>query len=33
MEEFSFLAPAHNPPYIAAMKAFRQELPGFRWWR
>jgi acetate kinase len=28
MEEFTFLAPAHNPPYIAAMKAFRQELPG-----
>jgi acetate kinase len=28
MEEFSFLAPAHNPPYIAAMKGFRQELPG-----
>jgi acetate kinase len=28
MEEFSFLAPAHNPPYIAAMRAFRQELPG-----
>jgi len=28
MEEFSFLAPAHNPPYIAAMKAFRQELPS-----
>jgi acetate kinase len=28
MEEFCFLAPAHNPPYIAAMKAFRQELPG-----
>jgi acetate kinase len=28
MEEFVFLAPAHNPPYIAAMKAFRQELPG-----
>ena len=28
MEEFSFLAPAHNPPYIAAMKAFEQELPG-----
>ncbi|SPE17419.1 Acetate kinase [Candidatus Sulfotelmatomonas gaucii] len=27
MEEFSFLAPAHNPPYIAAMRAFRQELP------
>ncbi len=28
MEEFSFLAPAHNPPYIAAIKAFQQELPG-----
>ncbi len=28
MEEFSFLAPAHNPPYIAAIKAFREELPG-----
>ena len=28
MEEFCFLAPAHNPPYIAAMKAFGQELPG-----
>jgi acetate kinase len=28
MEEFSFLAPAHNPAYIAAMRAFRQELPG-----
>ena len=28
MEEFSFMAPAHNPPYIAAMKAFAQELPG-----
>jgi len=28
MEEFSFLAPAHNPPYIAAMKAFQKELPG-----
>ncbi len=28
LEEFSFLAPAHNPPYIAAIKAFRQELPG-----
>jgi acetate kinase len=28
MEEFAFLAPAHNPPYIAAMKAFRQQLPG-----
>jgi acetate kinase len=28
MEEFSFLAPAHNPPYIAAMRAFRDALPG-----
>jgi acetate kinase len=28
MEEFSFLAPAHNPPYIAAIKAFREQLPG-----
>ncbi|MGA3264898.1 MAG: acetate/propionate family kinase [Terracidiphilus sp.] len=28
MEEFSFLAPAHNPPYIAAIQAFRQELPS-----
>jgi acetate kinase len=28
MEEFSFFAPAHNPPYISAIKAFRQELPG-----
>jgi len=28
MEDFSFFAPAHNPPYIAAMKAFRKELPG-----
>lgn len=28
MEEFSFFAPAHNPPYIAAMRSFRQALPG-----
>lgn len=28
MEEFCFFTPAHNPPYIAAIKAFRQELPG-----
>jgi len=28
MEEFSFLCPAHNPPYVAAIRAFRQELPG-----
>lgn len=28
MEEFSFLCPAHNPPYIAAMRAFQLVLPG-----
>jgi len=28
MREFSFIAPAHNPPYIAAIEAFRKELPG-----
>ena len=28
MEEFAFIAPAHNPPYISAIQAFRQELPG-----
>jgi len=28
MDEFRFMAPAHNPPYIAAIQAFRQELPG-----
>jgi len=28
MEEFKFMAPAHNPPYIAAIQAFRKELPG-----
>jgi acetate kinase len=28
MEEFAFLTPAHNPAYIAAIKAFRKELPG-----
>jgi acetate kinase len=28
MDEFCFFAPAHNPPYIAAIKAFRRELPG-----
>jgi len=27
MQEFSDVAPAHNPPYIAAMKAFAQKLP------
>ena len=28
MEQFSDVAPLHNPPYIAAMKAFRAKLPG-----
>jgi acetate kinase len=28
MEEFSFITPAHNPAYIAAIQAFRQQLPG-----
>src|SRR6266700_2280104 len=28
MEQFADVAPAHNPPYIAAMKAFRQKLPS-----
>jgi acetate kinase len=27
MEEFSFHAPAHNPPYIAAMRAFQHAFP------
>jgi acetate kinase len=27
MEEFSFFAPAHNPPYIEAMRAFRAAHP------
>src|ERR1700685_1027644 len=28
MEEFTFLAPAHNPPYMAAMRAFERQVPG-----
>jgi acetate kinase len=28
MEQFADVAPAHNPPYIAAMKAFGKKLPG-----
>jgi acetate kinase len=27
MEEFTDIAPAHNPPYLAAMKAFARKLP------
>ena len=27
MEDFAFHAPAHNPPYIAAMRSFRTALP------
>jgi acetate kinase len=28
MEEFAFVAPAHNPPYVAAMRAFRRKAPS-----
>ncbi|MBI1369064.1 MAG: acetate/propionate family kinase [Planctomycetes bacterium] len=28
MQQFADVAPAHNPPYIAAMKAFAVKLPG-----
>jgi acetate kinase len=28
MEQFADVAPAHNPVYIAAMKAFAEKLPG-----
>ncbi len=28
MQQFADVAPAHNPPYIAAMKSFRAKLPG-----
>jgi acetate kinase len=28
MRDFSDVAPAHNPPYIAAMEAFAERLPG-----
>jgi acetate kinase len=28
MEEYTFFAPAHNPPYIAAMRAFGKTLPA-----
>lgn len=28
LREFAFLAPAHNPPYIEAIEAFRSALPG-----
>lgn len=27
MEEFAFMAPAHNPPYVAAMRAFQRTVP------
>jgi acetate kinase len=27
MQEFADVAPGHNPPYIAAMRAFREKLP------
>ena len=28
MEDFAFVAPAHNPPYVAAMRAFRCLAPS-----
>jgi acetate kinase len=28
MEEYAFFAPAHNPPYVAAMRAFGRSTPG-----
>ena len=28
MQDFADVAPAHNPPYIAAMKAFKKKLPN-----
>jgi len=28
MEQFADVAPAHNPPYVAAMRAFREKLPS-----
>src|SRR3954471_8931122 len=27
MEQFTDVAPAHNPPYVAAMRAFKHKLP------
>ena len=30
MEQFADVAPAHNPPYIAAMRALADRLPGAR---
>jgi acetate kinase len=29
----SLVAPAHNPPYIAAMRLLAEKLPRSRWWR
>ncbi|MBN2410331.1 acetate/propionate family kinase [candidate division KSB1 bacterium] len=28
MEEYNFLAPAHNPPYIQAIRIFKKLIPG-----
>jgi acetate kinase len=28
MDEFAFFAPAHNPPYVAAMRSFQRALPA-----
>jgi acetate kinase len=28
LDDFAFFAPAHNPPYVVAMRAFAEALPG-----
>lgn len=28
MEKYNFVAPAHNPPYIEAMRSFAERMPG-----
>lgn len=28
MEKYTFVAPAHNPPYISSMRAFRELMPN-----
>ena len=32
MEAFADVAPAHNPPYIKAMRMLRDRFPKCRWW-
>jgi len=33
MEQMIPVAPAHNPPYINAMRLLAAKFPRFRWWR